>query len=361
MVDSNGKPIDTRTTVGGETPGAIVPGSGATTPPASNPPAIKPEGTSTSTKVTTTTRATTPVSTEVPAQYKVSSYAELIPELEKRIAEFKPLTDDELKKLRRRQKAEGIISGISDAVQSVANLMFTRQYAPNMYNPKEGMSAKAKERFEKDKAQREADADKFFNYAMQIGRLKDAENEKGLNIWETEQNINLRSREEARKDAAEIRAQAKADRDAAMAKLRMDLLQGRIDQQAAAAEAERIEADYAEAYWQSRINKNNYRRPVGSGSRGKTPEYPWYDSKGNLHYASSYEAMRQNSLLNGTWQDSSSSSTSTRTTQTAHGTTRGQTTTTTTRPAKGHSTKPQKQGGSGQKKSAKSSFSIHKK
>lgn len=205
MVDSNGKPIDTRTTVGGETPGAIVPGSGATTPPASNPPAIQPEGTSTSTKVTTTTRATTPVSTEVPAQYKVSSYAELIPELEKRIAEFKPLTDDELKKLRRRQKAEGIISGISDAVQSVANLMFTRQYAPNMYNPKEGMSAKAKERFEKDKAQREADADKFFNYAMQIGRLKDADRERGLQIWNTEQTLARQDRayDDGRKDRAE--------------------------------------------------------------------------------------------------------------------------------------------------------------
>jgi len=187
MVDSNGKPIDTRTTVGGETPGAIVPGSGATTPPANNPPAIQPEGTSTSTKVTTT--GTMPLSTTVPAEYTASSYDELIPQLEKRMAEYKPLTEEELKKLHRRQKAEGIISGISDAVQSVANLIFTHHYAPNMYNGKESMSAKAKERFDKEKAQREADADKFLNYALTIGKLKDADKQRGLQAWQMEQTL----------------------------------------------------------------------------------------------------------------------------------------------------------------------------
>ena len=101
------------------------------------------------------------------------------------MAEYKPLTEEELKKLRRRQKAEGIISGISDAVQSIANLAFTSKYAPNMYNAKEGLSAKAKERFDKEKAQREADADKYLNYALTIGKLKDADKERGLQAWQT--------------------------------------------------------------------------------------------------------------------------------------------------------------------------------
>lgn len=163
------------------------------TPPAAPAPApagdTPPAGTSSSTTTTVKTTGTVPLQTTIPAQYTASSYDELIPQLEKRMAEYKPLSEEELKKLRRRQKTEGIISGISDAVQSVANLIFTSQYAPNMYNPKEGMSAKAKERFEKDKAQREADADKYLNYALTIGKMKDADKARGLEAWKTEQTL----------------------------------------------------------------------------------------------------------------------------------------------------------------------------
>lgn len=151
------------------------------------PPAAVPSGSSTTTTTKTTTSV--PISTSIPAEYTASSYAELIPQLEKRMAEYKPLSEEELKKLRRRQKAEGIISGISDAVQSVANLVFTHHYAPNMYNPKESMSAKTKERFDKEKAQREADADKFLNYALTIGKMKDADKQRGLQAWQTEQTL----------------------------------------------------------------------------------------------------------------------------------------------------------------------------
>ena len=71
----------------------------------------------------------------------------------------------------------------------MSNLWFTSQYAPNMYNAKEGMSAKAKERFDKEKAQREADADKYLQYALTIGKMKDADKERGLQAWKTEQTL----------------------------------------------------------------------------------------------------------------------------------------------------------------------------
>ena len=188
MTDPNRPIIDTRTTVvGTQQPTAAPAGSGGSTPPAQPAPApISPAGSSSTTVKTT---STVPISTTIPEQYTASSYAELIPQLEKRMAEYKPLSEEELKKLRRRQKIEGIISGISDAAQSVANLIYTTKYAPNMYNPKEGMSAKAKERFDKEKAQREADADKYLQYALTIGKMKDADKERGLQAWKTEQTL----------------------------------------------------------------------------------------------------------------------------------------------------------------------------
>lgn len=186
MIGPNKPNIDTRTSVvDGSQPPVTTPDNVVRRDDVYTPPAIEPDSNSSTTTTKTTT--TVPISTSVPAEYTASSYAELIPQLEKRMAEYKPLSEAELKKLRRRQKAEGIISGISDAAQSVANLIFTHHYAPNMYNPKEGMSVKAKERFEKEKAQREADADKFLNYALTIGKMKDADKERGLKAWQTEQ------------------------------------------------------------------------------------------------------------------------------------------------------------------------------
>lgn len=192
MIDPNKPIIDARTTVVGDQPPAAAPAdSGGSTPPtqpAATPAPITPAGSSSS-STTVKTTSTVPIATSIPEQYTASSYAELIPQLEKRMAEYKPLSEEELKKLRRRQKIEGIISGISDAAQAVSNLWFTSQYAPNMYNPKEGMSAKAKERFDKEKAQREADADKYLQYALTIGKMKDADKERGLQAWKTEQTL----------------------------------------------------------------------------------------------------------------------------------------------------------------------------
>lgn len=193
MIDPNNPIIDPRTTVVGEQQPAAAPaGGGGSTPPPKQPAAtpahITPAGSSSS-STTVKTTSTVPIATTIPEQYTASSYAELIPQLEKRMAEYKPLSEEELKKLRRRQKVEGIISGISDAAQAVSNLIYTTQYAPNMYNAKEGMSATAKERFDKEKAQREADADKYLQYALTIGKMKDADKERGLQAWKTEQTL----------------------------------------------------------------------------------------------------------------------------------------------------------------------------
>lgn len=291
--------------------------------------------------ITSTTTTNIENETETPVPY-MSGYEDIIPYLEAKIKEYHPKTKEELEKERRKQRTESIISGISDAVRAVANLFYTTQYAPNMYNAGEGMSARAKARFDKEAADRKARDDEYFNYAMTLGKMKHgaAQEER-----EWRHTLEREKIEDQRQEAADARAQAKADRDAAMAELRMKLLEGKITQQEAAAAAEKIEADYAAAYWQSRINKNNY-RPVrsGGGSRsgggGKPAEYPWYDSSGNKHYAHSYEAARQNSLDNETWTEGTQQSTSQKTQQKGWRTTK--TTTQTTRTGKGHSTKPKK-------------------
>lgn len=261
MVDSNKPIIAPRTTVvSNEQPAApagSAPAGGGTPPPAGGS-----SSSVTSTKVTTST----PISTTIPAEYSASSYEELIPQLEKRMAEFKPLSEEELKKLRRKQKIEGIISGVSDAAQSVANLIFTHHYAPNMYNPKEGMSAKAKERFDKEKAQRDADADKYLQYALTIGKMKDADKQRGLQAWQTEQTLARQDRafDAGRQDRADDVAFRNKDYDE-----RVRQWQANFDRQGEwhEEEGQRWERQFKESVRQFNVSEANERARINMESQ----------------------------------------------------------------------------------------------
>lgn len=192
---------------------------------------------------------------------KKLSYVEMFQQL----SPYKPPTQEQLEEERKKQKREAIFSAIGEGMAAMSNLYFTTQYAPNAFDPSKGMAARTKARFDWLKKEREDNQRLYMDGFMRAMRL-DADDERDNRNWQ--HTIEREKIADHYKEAADARAQAKADRDAAMAKLRMDLMEGKINQQEAAAEAKRIEADYAEAYWQSRINKNNYRRPIGSGSRG---------------------------------------------------------------------------------------------
>lgn len=255
MVDPNKPIIDARTTVVGDEQQSSAAGSDYQPPKSSG-------GTSSTTSTTTNVGTTTPtISTSVPAEYTASSYAELIPQLEQRMAEFKPLTEEELKKLRRKQKIEGIISGVSDAAQSVANLIATHNYAPNMYNAKEGMSAKAKERFDKEKAQRDADADKYLQYALTIGKMKDADKERGLQAWQTEQNLVRQDRafDAGRQDRADDVAFRNKDYDERVRQWQAGFDR---DQKWHDEEGERWERQFKESVRQFNVNAANDRARI---------------------------------------------------------------------------------------------------
>lgn len=114
----------------------------------------------------------TPITDQSQQQPQVSNYAELETYLQQQMAENKPETDEQRKKRERKEKWEGIISGIGDMGMALSNLFFTTQYAPNMYDGNQSLSAKTKERIEKAKAEREANKDKYMNFALQLGKAR---------------------------------------------------------------------------------------------------------------------------------------------------------------------------------------------
>ena len=141
-------------------------------------------------------------------------------------------------------------------------------------------------------------------------------------------------------DYNRMRNDAKEERDRQLFELNLQLQGNKISASEADAKRKGIEAKYAEELEKARLEteKAKVRYYNRGGGSGKAGEYPWYDSDGNKHFARSYEAMRQNAIDNGTWNEETQAST----TEVKSG--RGKTvkTSETTKPGKGHSSKPQK-------------------
>lgn len=194
--------------------------------------------------------------------------------MERRRAEIHIPTKEELEKERRRRRTEGIIAGIADGASAIANLIFTTKGAPDMSTPPgRRMSDTMRARYDRLKAERDAEADKFLDYSLRIANLK---HQRGRDALQDRIRI-----------SQEERAQLKADRDAAMADLRMQLLAGRISEQDAATRAKEIEAQYAERYWAARVGniesstRRNNRAGTSGGSGGKRYTYYAQDEHGD--------------------------------------------------------------------------------
>lgn len=252
-----------------------------------------------------------------------------------KLSPYKPPTDEELKKERKRHRREAIFAAIGDGISALSNLYFTTQYAPNAYDPRTNMSERVRGRYDKIKAERDANQRTYMNAYLRAMEMDAAADRDGRDwrhrLGREAAMDNLKEREMMVKEA-------KADRDDALSDLKIQLYQGKITGQEYDNAVKEANARYAEAYQQSRINKNNR---SGSGGGGRPAEYPWYDSNGKQHYAHSYEAMRQNAIQHGTWNETTQESTQTK----IHKDRRGketQTNVTTIKPAKGSSKKPEK-------------------
>lgn len=242
---------------------------------------------------------------KLPDELKVSNYDDLIRYYENKMHKVEPLSKEELEKIRRRQRAEGIVSGVSDAVRSIANIVAAHNYAPVFTDSNASMSARARARFDREKAEREAKDQEYFNYAMNIAKLKDADRDQAFNTWKTEHALDREDVEDKYREAKENREQAKAERDAIKAEFHNQYMLGKISAQEYAARLKEVELQYAGPLWQSKINKNN--QPVrgsGGGSKGggKAAEYWYYDENDNKVYVHSAAAAKQGAIASNTYQ-----------------------------------------------------------
>lgn len=176
---------------------------------------------------------TTSVSEQQKApEKKKLSYVELFQQM----SPYRPPTPEEVEKERKRQKREAIFAAIGEGISAMSNLYFTTQYAPNAFDPSQGMAANTKKRFDQLKKDREDNARQYMEGYMRAMRW-DAEDERDERNW----NHTIE-----REKIADDRYNARAEREREMDNLTRQLRNHQINEAEYDAKAAEIKAKYAE-------------------------------------------------------------------------------------------------------------------
>ena len=101
---------------------------------------------------------------------KKMTYVEMIQQM----SPYKPPTEEELAKERKRRKSQAIISAIGDGISAMSNLYFTTQGAPSMFDGRTTLSGTAQKRWDKIDEERKANNEKYISAYIQAKQADDA-------------------------------------------------------------------------------------------------------------------------------------------------------------------------------------------
>ena len=192
---------------------------------------------------------------------------------------YKPPTQEELEKERKKQRREQIFAAIGDGISALSNLFFTTQYAPNMYRPVETQSEKTKKRWDKLAAERNANMTAYINGLMRARQADDTYND-NERAWQRQ--LGLDKIKQERDKAADARAEAKEKRDAEMHDLNKQLRNNQITQAEYEAKKAEVEARYAPQLEESKIGRNRAAAGASNASaRASNSRARYYDRGGS--------------------------------------------------------------------------------
>ena len=249
------------------------------TPPA-KPEALTPQEASAALKEATP-QETDVEKTQIEVKPQRVSYEEMF----RLLNPYKPPTQEELEKERKKQRREQIFAAIGDGISALSNLFFTTQYAPNMYRPSETQSEKTRKRWDKLTAERNANMTAYINGLMRARQADDAYND-NERAWQRQ--LGLDKIKQERDKAADARAEAKEKRDAEMHDLNKQLRNNQITQAEYEAKKAEVEARYAPQLEESKIGRNRAAAGASnasaSASRARARYYDNGGSSGNRYY-----------------------------------------------------------------------------
>ena len=242
----------------------------------------------------------TPAGAEAPeaTQPKKMSYVEMF----RQMSPYKPPTAEELENARKKEKRDKVFAAIGDGIAALSNLYFTTKGAPNAFDPRNSLSAKARERWDKLNKQREENARYYMQEAMKAQALDDDRDDKDRSYMSKLQND---YRNYLLKLSADNRAAELHDLD-------KQLRQGKINEQTYKAKKAEVEAKYAEDNQKSVIAKNKASAKASNASannsnaqaeehrRNVNSGYAWYEKNGTRHIAKTKDEAMYNAQQHGT-------------------------------------------------------------
>lgn len=242
----------------------------------------------------------TPAGAEAPeaTQPKKMSYVEMF----RQMSPYKPPTAEELENARKKEKRDKVFAAIGDVIAALSNLYFTKKGAPNAFDPRNSLSAKARERWDKLNKEREENARYYMQEAMKAQALDDDRADKDRSYMSKLQND---YRNYLLKLAADNRAAELHDLD-------KQLRQGKINEQTYKAKKAEVEAKYAEDNQKSVIAKNKAAAKASNASannsnaqaaehrRNVNSGYAWYEKDGTRHIAKTKDEAVYNARQHGT-------------------------------------------------------------
>lgn len=209
----------------------------------------------------------------------------------------RPETPEEKAAREKREKREAVLSAVGDGISALSNLFFTTKGAPNSYDPRSSMSAAARARWDKLKAEREANL-RIYNEGYMRATAMDLQDEKDERNWRHTLE---------RERIADERYEIKEARDAALADLNEQLKRHQITAAEYKAEQERIASEYAEAYEKSKVERNRaaaYASNAKAAAEGRkeSKEFSAWDENGNEHKFKSKSAAIEFAKQHGTYK-----------------------------------------------------------
>ena len=231
-------------------------------------------------------------------------------------ATHKMPSEEELKKLEKKERREKIIAAVGDGISALANLIFTTKGAKSSFDPNNGLLPATNKRWKDLADDRLARSKQYMDGLYNAMRDDISHKEKRdaiMRQMEQQRSENALKQEQLKLQQRQMRInEAKNERENALSELEKQYKLGQIAKTEYEAEAKKVEAQYAGKMQQAKLATESARRKSLDASatnsyasarahnRSNTGEFEAWDEQGNVHKFKSKDAAMEYARQHGT-------------------------------------------------------------
>lgn len=239
---------------------------------------------------------------------RVTSYADVLRLMRDEADKYKEASKGQKDADAKRRKREAWVTAMADGLNSLINVVGTSRGALNQFDPKETMTGKLKERYDKIDAKREANRGAYLNYMQQIANINQSNADYLRKLREGYRDQQRKDDEQARKmslaEAQAGRQKAAEAKDYAMTayyNAKEDALIQGLPLEEANKKADTA-LKLARANNVGNVSAGGGRKTTSGGTtKTSTGKYHYYTKDGEERFAASTEEAKRRALEEGTW------------------------------------------------------------